>query len=653
MRIRSTTLAALAAGTLLMAAWLAAPASTFAAAPAASPISGGTAAFSAGPRIAFLLACPSARDSIARELGLTGRQLAAARRLAHSLDEAQAGLLRDSDARLAATGAGAGASLRTAEAGRYNAQLDRSESDALAALAATVGKPETAVSTALQHAWTEQVVRAQQAQQYNTINAALGVRSYRILATSFTDGLTGAGVAVPDKYAKFASLGWRSSIPSQYQKGYPATTDWAVALAYNKYSVAHAKVQDTGPWNVDDNYWDAPNDPLRPRRLFKDLPQGMPEAFAGFYRGYNGGKDSSGRKILNGAGIDLLPAAWVGLGVDAAEVNQYGYKDFVDVWWLWEPGPSIPPVNMNRVAGADRYATSELLMDRSFPKGAPALVLATGANFPDAICAAPLAATYGGPLLLIDPKVGITTGLYNKLKTWSGLKRVFIIGAQDSMGKGVYDSIRSLPGMSPANVTRLAGANRYETSALIARSIMASTGTVKKMVVTTGEDFPDALSVAPLAAVNKWPIVLVLPGGIPATSSAAIAAIKPASSLIVGGTGAVGTAVASKLPLPYRLPGVDRWSTNVAVADYAEHLGSSFNYLGVVNGIGYADALAAGAYLGKAKGIEVLVEPSGVPDAIRRLLSSRRDYVRICDVIGGTGAVDDWTYANIRLLLRP
>ena len=45
--------------------------------------------------------------------------------------------------------------------------------------------------------------------------------------------------------------------------------------------------------------------PLQPVKMFRDLPQGKPEAQAANLEGYNGGKDMFGRKVLNPAGIDL------------------------------------------------------------------------------------------------------------------------------------------------------------------------------------------------------------------------------------------------------------------------------------------------------------------------------------------------------------
>lgn len=66
-------------------------------------------------------------------------------------------------------------------------------------------------------------------------------------------------------------------------------------------------------------------------------------------------------------------------------------------------GREVPDAAVRRVAGQDRYGTSEAVVsDVAVADEAP-VVLATGAAFPDALAAGPLAAQLGGPLLLVDP----------------------------------------------------------------------------------------------------------------------------------------------------------------------------------------------------------------------------------------------------------
>ncbi|MEU4192882.1 hypothetical protein AB0E69_13355 [Kribbella sp. NPDC026611] len=87
---------------------------------------------------------------------------------------------------------------------------------------------------------------------------------------------------------------------------------------------AFEPVWDVGPWNTKDDYWN----PSATREMWKDLPQGKPEAQAAYQDGYNGGKDQFGRTVANPAGIDLAD----GVFWDALALPD---NSFVDVTYLW------------------------------------------------------------------------------------------------------------------------------------------------------------------------------------------------------------------------------------------------------------------------------------------------------------------------------
>lgn len=87
---------------------------------------------------------------------------------------------------------------------------------------------------------------------------------------------------------------------------------------------AFEPVWDVGPWNTKDDYWN----PSATREMWKDLPQGKPEAQAAYQDGYNGGKDQFGRTVANPAGIDLADGTFW----DALAMSNNG---FVDVTYLW------------------------------------------------------------------------------------------------------------------------------------------------------------------------------------------------------------------------------------------------------------------------------------------------------------------------------
>jgi LysM repeat protein len=149
-------------------------------------------------------------------------------------------------------------------------------------------------------------------------------RSYQIYATRFDAG-TRYIVALPDKCVKFANGG--SHICDS--DGYSVGQGYSVIISYKKG--VGVVVGDSGPWNVDDNYWSRLSDP-QPRRMFADLGLGMPEAQAAFFNGYNGGKDQFGRKVTAPFGIDLARQVSIDIGL------QPGVNDWITVSFLWTAG---------------------------------------------------------------------------------------------------------------------------------------------------------------------------------------------------------------------------------------------------------------------------------------------------------------------------
>lgn len=144
-----------------------------------------------------------------------------------------------------------------------------------------------------------------------------------IYATQF-NAETSNEVALPDKYLKFATRGWTSDIPEKLRQYY--NSKFAVNLSRGNKSLTSVPVNDVGPWNTNDNYWDT-SGAANPRRRFIDLAQYKPEAQAAYYSDYNDGEDENGRAVLTPAGIDLSRAVASSLGF-----SSYGsgwiYVDF-------------------------------------------------------------------------------------------------------------------------------------------------------------------------------------------------------------------------------------------------------------------------------------------------------------------------------------
>jgi hypothetical protein len=171
--------------------------------------------------------------------------------------------------------------------------------------------------------WMRQVWREERARHShsNRVHMDGNVR-LTVFMTQF-DAQTDYEIALPDKYVKFANLGW------EYHPGYE-NPPYNARLDYNGHTVASVGVLDVGPWNIEDNYWNAPDHAQRPRRMWTDLPTGMPEAQAAYFDDYNGGQDQYGRTVLNPGACDAA--------FDVASDLGLGYLEnaWVDVTYLWE-----------------------------------------------------------------------------------------------------------------------------------------------------------------------------------------------------------------------------------------------------------------------------------------------------------------------------
>lgn len=159
---------------------------------------------------------------------------------------------------------------------------------------------------------------------HGSVQKGTGPRTYKIYATRYDAG-DRYSVALPDKCLKFANGGLHICD----DKGYTTKKNYYVYLSYKKHT--SALVAESGPWNVDDNYWANFNDPT-PRRMFADLQLGMPEAQAAYFNGYNGGVDQFGRVVTAPYGVDLARKVSIDIGL------KPGQNDWINISYLWTEG---------------------------------------------------------------------------------------------------------------------------------------------------------------------------------------------------------------------------------------------------------------------------------------------------------------------------
>lgn len=192
-----------------------------------------------------------------------------------------------------------------------------------------------------------------------------------------------------------------------------------------------------------------------------------------------------------------------------------------------------------RLSGSDRYGTATAVSRRGW-SSAPSVFLSSGAGFADALSGGAAAAHLNVPLLLTQPTrlTSVTRTELARLRP----SRVYVLGGTGAVSNAVISSVRSA--LPSASVSRLAGADRYGTSAQVARTIWSSGAS--SMFFATGLNFADALSGTPAAQVNGAPLLLTKQTCLPSTVYSVRAAFAPRTTAILGGTGVLSSSAATQ-----------------------------------------------------------------------------------------------------------
>ncbi|NFS08966.1 cell wall-binding repeat-containing protein [Clostridium botulinum] len=281
-----------------------------------------------------------------------------------------------------------------------------------------------------------------------------------------------------------------------------------------------------------------------------------------------------------------------------------------------------------RLFGNDRYETNSKIVDSGWTESEYAVV-ASGDDFADALCAAPLAKQNKAPILLANKD---TLSIESK-KQLSRLKvkKVFIIGGTGVITDNVKLEIESMG----IETCRIYGENRFETSIEVAKNLKNISG----VVVANGYGFADALSIAPAAAQKGMPILLTDKGNLPKVAKEFLDTKTLIESYVVGGTGVVSNKISSQLKNSTRLGGKNRYETNSVVLN---HFADKFSYdkVYVASGENYPDALSGSVLAAASKSPLILVGDS-VDSSVMTSVKAQHDKYNNIIVLGGTGVVSD------------
>lgn len=301
-----------------------------------------------------------------------------------------------------------------------------------------------------------------------------------------------------------------------------------------------------------------------------------------------------------------------------------------------------------RISGASRYETSVVASKRAYTTAAT-VVVANGNAPADALAASSLAGAVGAPILLtsggtLDPAVAAEIARL-------GATKAYVIGGTGVIPDALATQIDNTGSIT--SVTRLAGADRYGTAKAIALETDRFIN-VTRVIVVSGDRLADAVAASAFAAGKKLPIIPVKAGSIPPDSRAALDALAPGTSLVIGGTASVSDAVMASLPNGRRIvAGADRYDSARQLAWHLEsYEGFDLRAMYLASGVSLADGLAIGPLAGKNSNPVLFAKPYDLTTPTRLEFAARKNTLWRVHIAGGDAALSGWVQGQVESVLE-
>lgn len=303
-----------------------------------------------------------------------------------------------------------------------------------------------------------------------------------------------------------------------------------------------------------------------------------------------------------------------------SETYEYEIKERVDL-----------DKKVSRIRGINRISTS-VYVSKSFYETSENLIIASAENYPDAMSASPLAKLYNAPILLSSRGM-LSKEVMEEIERLK-VKNITIVGGNTSVSSDIENQLKKLNGVNTVN--RIKGIDRYETSAKVADLIYKDSN-VKTAVIASGENFADALAIAPFASEKGYPILLSRKDNLPDPISKVIKDNNTNKFYIAGGTGSISKNLEGNLSnVIDRFSGKTRYETALDIAK--KQFGDTQEAF-VASGEIWADALVIGPAGGKL-GMPILLTPRmSAPASLEKYISGSK--IKQLTAVGGSSSVSD------------
>lgn len=300
------------------------------------------------------------------------------------------------------------------------------------------------------------------------------------------------------------------------------------------------------------------------------------------------------------------------------------------------PAPA-PTVTLQRVFGANRYQTADMINNITKPNTSIAVV-ANGTLYADAMIGMNLAEAVGGHLYIARPNQ-INPSVQNGIKN-KKIKTVYVMGDSTSFSDRTLRQMRSLG----ASVERVDARNRYFLAEKVATRYNNTTA-----VLVNGNQFADAVSISPVTVKEKLPLYMT--NGTKLSPETLKALRNKKKVIIVGGDAVVSKEIERQLQQSgvhiQRIFGQNRYDTSLAIANF---FNKSRENLVFATGANFADVLTGTDLAVSINSPILLVRGNELTNSQLSYVSGQK--TKKAYVLGGETAVSSTMFKYIQRNLK-
>ncbi|MDU7330189.1 MAG: cell wall-binding repeat-containing protein [Finegoldia magna] len=295
----------------------------------------------------------------------------------------------------------------------------------------------------------------------------------------------------------------------------------------------------------------------------------------------------------------------------------------------------------SRIAGQNRYESAAQISREQFTN-AKKVIVVNAQKYADALSATTL--SDGRYSILYTEKDSLPTATRNEIQRLNPIE-VYLLGGKQSISDGIENILKKYAN----KVTRIAGKDRYETSAKV-----AAMSNKKNIVIASGENFSDPLYASSYAYSNNAKILLS--SGKTLSRETRDYLLRNKSSIgkvtVVGGGKSISSATVRYIQSVTgknvgRISGRNRYEGSVKVANSMNK-----SKVFIASGEDFSDALAISPLAQKLNAPILLSAKGKLDTSVIAFLNNFKNSIKDVFIVGGYRTIDNNVYGTVQNVLK-